>query len=256
MLKHAREITICNHYTDVNGRLGAKTLCDLFNDVANEQTLELGVDVETFNASGITWMLHRIRVEFARLPVKGERVVLETWPSGAGALFAFRDFAVVASSGEGLARGSSEWMVIDLERRRPVRLPQSVRRLELLRERIAPALTFTLDPRERQRAYEGCRRFVASYDTIDFNRHVTQASYVGWMTNALPFSFLSTRVLQEVEAVHEHEIMPDSEVDSFYAIEEQGDRARVSHRVVDATGKITHCVGQSAWTRHEGCGKE
>lgn len=52
MLKHTDEIKICTHYTDLRERLFVKTLCDLFNDIANEQTLLLKFDVGTLNARG------------------------------------------------------------------------------------------------------------------------------------------------------------------------------------------------------------
>jgi acyl-ACP thioesterase len=251
MLKHAKTITICNHYTDARGRLGVKTLFDLFNDVANEQTVGLGIDVDTFNARGITWMLHRIRVRVDRLPGKGEEVILETWPSGSDRLFAFRDFAVATPAGEPLARATSEWMVIDLERRRPVRLPESVREMAAFHEGVTREMGFEL---ERGGLPEGCtgrRRFVASYDTIDFNRHVTQASYVGWVTNALPFDFSCRHLLEELEVVYEHEIMPDSEVDSIYLVEEEDAGTRVAHRVVSANGEVTHCLARSRWSRRD-----
>ena len=57
--KYIEKVKIFNHYTNYKGRLFVKTLCDLFNDVAEKQTEEYGVDVETLNAKGLTWMLHR-----------------------------------------------------------------------------------------------------------------------------------------------------------------------------------------------------
>ena len=43
MKKYAEEIETRYHYADWRGRLLLKALCDLFNDVANAQTLELGL---------------------------------------------------------------------------------------------------------------------------------------------------------------------------------------------------------------------
>jgi acyl-ACP thioesterase len=248
MLKHEKKVEICHHYTDASGRLGVKTLCDLFNDVANEQTVGLGVDVETFRAAGITWMLHRARARVTRLPVKGETVILETWPSGADRLFAFRDLAVVTPAGEVLARLTSEWMVIDLERRRPTRLPGSVLRMACHYEGVAREMDFELDRGMIPAGITGKRRFVASYDTIDFNRHVTQASYVGWVVNALPFDFLCRHLLEEFEVIYEHEILPDSEVDSLYLLEESCGKVTVFHRVLSTTGDTTHCIARTTWS--------
>jgi acyl-ACP thioesterase len=251
MLKHEKRITVHGHLTDFHGRLGVKTLCALFNDVANEQTLVLGVDVETFHRQGITWMLHRLGLRVSRLPSQGEEVIIETWPSGADRLFAFRDFAVVTPSGELLARATSEWMVIDLERRRPVRLPATVLAMAPYYEGVTREMVFQLPLVEMPAEVSGRRRFVASYDTIDFNRHVTQASYVGWVTNALPFDFLSRHVLRELEVLYEREVLPDSEVDSLYLVEEHAAGLRVTHRVEAPVGGATHCLARSVWSSRE-----
>jgi acyl-ACP thioesterase len=226
-----------------------KALFDLFNDVANEQTLGLGVDVDTFHAMGITWMLHRIRLRVERMPVKGEEVLLETWPSGADRLFAFRDFAMRDADGRPLARITSEWMVIDLARRRPVRLPEPVLAMAKHYEGVTRDMNFTLAAGTPPPPVTGQRRFVAAYDTIDFNRHVTQASYVGWVVNALPFDFLCKHAPRELEVLYEHEILPDSEVDSIYQLDEGEGNALVAHRVVNAGGSVTHCTARGEWTR-------
>ena len=52
--KYTEQIKIYNHYTNYKGRLFIKTLCDLFNDVAEVQTERLGVDVDTLNKQGQT----------------------------------------------------------------------------------------------------------------------------------------------------------------------------------------------------------
>jgi len=44
MVKYSEEIGIRGHYTDLEGRLIMKSLCDLFNDVANVQTYALKID--------------------------------------------------------------------------------------------------------------------------------------------------------------------------------------------------------------------
>lgn len=120
MVKYSEEIDIRGHYTDLEGRLIMKSLCDLFNDVANVQTYALKIDVPTLNEQGLTWMLHKLHILINRMPEQGENVTLETWPSGIDRLFAIRDFRMVAGE-EVLLRATSEWMVIDVNRRRPVR---------------------------------------------------------------------------------------------------------------------------------------
>lgn len=247
--KCVEKVKIFNHYTNYKGRLFVKTLCDLFNDVAEVQTEQLGLDVATLNAEGITWMLHRLHIRLHKMPHKNEEVYIETWPSGIQRIFALRDYRMVREGGEELLRATSEWMYIDMKRRRPLRQPEKVVRLSsghgiphLEMESILDEKQFAMQP-------DGGRHFDATFDNIDFNGHVTQASYMRWITNALPFDFLKSHVLCDVEVIYEHEIMPDSSIYSSYAIHEQGMRVEVLHRVLDSGGMLTHCIAKTVWEK-------
>ena len=48
-----------------------KSLCDLFNDVANVQTYALKIDVPTLNEQGLTWMLRMLHILINRMPEQG-----------------------------------------------------------------------------------------------------------------------------------------------------------------------------------------
>lgn len=251
MLKHAGTFKIYNHYTDLRERLFVKALCDLFNDIANEQTLMLRFDVGTLNAQGLTWMLHKLHIVFHEIPRKDETVRLETWPSGTDRLFALRDFRMLSAEGEVLIEATSEWMVIDLKRRHPVRLPVTVTDTAKKCSDIVRKLNFELDVNKIPMECDAERPFAATYDNIDFNKHVTQATYVGWVTNSLSFDFLKTHEIKELEIVYEHEIMPDSDIFSGYRIQEDGNETVVFHRVVNTLRDKTHCVARTIWKKVE-----
>lgn len=250
MMKYTEEIRIYNHYTNYKGRLFIKTLCDLFNDVAETQTERLGVDVGTLNRMGQTWMLHRLHVLIRKMPHKEETVVLETWPSGIDRLFALRDYRMLRKDGEELVRATSQWMTVDLNRRRPVR--PSLRIVEMSTSHTIPPLLLPplFDGREVAADLPDSREFIATFDNIDFNGHVTQASYIRWITNSLPFEFLKNHILTEAEIVYEHEIMPDSRIVSAYRIEPQTAGPVVYHRIMDETGCRVHCVACTLWKKH------
>ncbi len=245
--KYIEKVKIFRHYTNYKGRLFVKALCDLFNDVAQTQTEQEGVDVETLNAAGATWMLRRLHIRLHKMPALNEEVFIETWPSGIDRLFALRDFRMVRENGEELVRATSEWMYIDLARRRPLRQPEKVVRMSTGHAIPRVDLEPILDEKGFVMTAEGGRYFEATFDNIDFNGHVTQASYMQWLTNALPFDFLKEHVLTDVEVVYLHEIMPDSVIYSTYSIAEEDGQVVVLHRIQDKEGGALHCIGKSVW---------
>lgn len=248
MAKYIEKLKIYNHYLDFNGHLFVKTLCDLFNDTAEGQTEMLGVDVASMNDVGQTWMLHRLHIRLENMPGKDDEVIIETWPSGIDRLFALRDYQLLSEEREVLASATSEWMTIDLTRRRPVRLSEKVISMSTGHSIPKIDLGHLLNEKELPSEMIEGRHFTATFDNIDFNGHVTQASYMRWIINTLSFDFLCRHILTEVEVVYEHEIMPESDVVSEYAKEIREDGLIiVSHRLKGTTDGRTHCVAKSVW---------
>lgn len=247
--KYIEKVKIFNHYTNYKGRLFVKTLCDLFNDTAEVQTEQYGVDVATLNAQGMTWMLHRLHIRLNKMPQQNEEVYIETWPSGIDRLFALRDYRMIREDGEELVRATSEWMYIDLKRRRPMRLSEKVIRMSTEHDIPRLELASILNEKEFEPEAQGGRQFIATFDNIDFNGHVTQASYMRWITNALPFGFLKEHVLVDVEVIYAHEIMPDSTIFSAYSMTENGDFITVLHEVKNEIGDLRHCIAKTVWEK-------
>lgn len=248
MVKYSEEIDIRGHYTDLEGRLIMKSLCDLFNDVANVQTYALKIDVPTLNEQGLTWMLHKLHILINRMPEQGENVTLETWPSGIDRLFAIRDFRMVAGE-EVLLRATSEWMVIDVNRRRPVRLPAWRDGDRRFLCGWYSGNSFRVGYEKKPIDFESTRRFTATYDNIDFNKHVTQATYVRWVTNSLSYEFLKDHEITELEIIYEHEVLPDSVVCAGCHVEEEENRVKVYHQVRNESLDKTHCFAVSYWKK-------
>jgi hypothetical protein len=73
-------------------------------------------------ARGVTWVLSRLRLENPVAIALGDEVEIETWPSGMERLFALREFVVRRrADGAEVARASTQWLVLDLATRKPVR---------------------------------------------------------------------------------------------------------------------------------------
>ena len=112
--------------TDPGGRLQAPILCQLMQEAATAHASDLGVAVETLLDRGVAWVLSGLRLEVQRWPGPDAEIVIKTWPEAANRLYTERRFEVLDPAGEILASASTLWVVLDLERRRPVRLPPVV----------------------------------------------------------------------------------------------------------------------------------
>jgi len=207
----AQESTIRFGDIDQSDTMTIGATFDLFQEAAINHAEDLGVGREAMTKSGQVWILSRLSVFMERRPRFGEKVTLRTWPRSSNKLFAIRDYAITGNgaeassnnSAEGAAagavvRGRSAWLIVDLEKRRPLR-PQ--------------ALIETLPPNEGSNALPGAnpegndpppsltvREFSrkqsvlrrACYSDIDYNGHVNNTRYIQWIQDVLEPEILET----------------------------------------------------------------
>ena len=71
---------------------------------------------------GISWVLLKFAADIKSLPVEQDRITIETWVEGVNRLLTTRNFIMRNAVGEILCTASTEWAIIDLKTRRPVKL--------------------------------------------------------------------------------------------------------------------------------------
>ena len=173
------------------GRAGLSTLANYFQEAAGHHARLLGVSMERLMEDDLAWVLRRMRVEIVRLPERGEVVAVETWPLRFGRLVAERHFVALDESGAVIARAASEWVIVDMTRRRVARVPDQVRRLRPETDRRACELpSRSLAVLEKEVAGEPevhrAAHFEARRSALDIVGHVNNSQYLRWIVDALP----------------------------------------------------------------------
>ena len=215
------------------------TVCDLMQEAAGEHAR--ASDREGFElASGgrSTWVLSRLRLQMARRPRMRERVEVETWPASLDGLRATRDFRVTAG-GETLAAATSLWFLIDVARRRPVRLPPQMDGFEVPGK--PRALTFDGAPEPTPPAQpEHQATFAVRRSDLDRVGHANNVRFVEWVLEALP----SDDGLREIDVLYRSEAVYGDAVTS--AAGPLADGAR-DHELTRADGR-TLALARTTWT--------
>jgi acyl-ACP thioesterase len=164
---------------DRSDRLTLASTFDFFQEAAISHAENLGVGREAMARTGQGWILSRISVFLERRPRFGETITVRTWPRGWDRLFAVRDYDIRDASDAPIVRGRSSWIILDIEKHRPLR-PQAVMDTLPLNEGIdaLPGGGGGLEPRENP-GKTGERR--AAYSDIDYNGHVNNTRYIQWI---------------------------------------------------------------------------
>lgn len=201
---------IRSYEVDCRNRLSILSMFSFMQEAASRHAAALGVSIHQLQAENYTWLLSRLKIKIAAPPGWNDRIRINTWPSGTQQLFALRDFKMNGADNQIIAAAISAWLVIDLQKRRPVRITPFVERLRpiegshIMTERLdkLPALS---DPVHK-------KSFVVRYSDLDINQHVNNVKFVEWVVEGLPAATLNAAVLSELEinflaeAFHEDQI--------------------------------------------------
>ena len=188
---------IRSYEVDCHHRLAVLAIFNFMQEAASRHAEALGVSIQQLLSENYTWLLSRLKIKIVSFPVWKDRIQISTWPSGAQRLFALRDFELLDKDNQTVAAAVSAWLVLDVQKRRPVRIAPFVERLKPLEgDHILPD---TLDklPGLEFRTHE--KKVVVRYTDLDINQHVNNASFVEWLVESIPIRVLDTSLLAELE---------------------------------------------------------
>jgi acyl-ACP thioesterase len=168
---------------DKSDSMTLDSIFNFFQEAAISHAENLGVGREAMARTNQVWLLSRMSVQVDRRPKYGETVTIRTWPRGAEKLVTRRDYDILGVDGKAAVRASSSWIIVDINKRRPMR-PQSIVETIPLNEGLdaLPAAAVAL---EENPSLQKCREHPALYTDIDYNGHVNNISYIRWIEDAI-----------------------------------------------------------------------
>ncbi|MDR3324797.1 MAG: acyl-ACP thioesterase [Spirochaetaceae bacterium] len=167
---------------DSSGGITLFAAFNYFQDAAESHAEIIGVGREIMRANKQVWVLSRMSAVIQRRPRLDEEIVLRSWPRGFDRLFCVRDYDMRDADGNVLVRARSGWLILDLERRRPLR-PQSLAVPIPVNEGLDAMTGSPLGLEPRAGLSKTAER-TASYSDIDFNGHMNNARYIQWVQDA------------------------------------------------------------------------
>lgn len=250
----SEEFEIRSYLTDFRGNASIQTLCRFFQETAGNHARNMGFALDQLQAEGKTWVLSRFHIQVQRYPRWREHVRIETWPSGSIGFYAVRDFYLYNQQNQRLASASSIWLILDLNRKTPLRIPQALVDMNVTDRDRAIADRFDTLWRPEQgsaltRMFE--KSFVARKSDVDLNRHVNNVSYVEWAVETVPDDVWRTHLLTEIEVSFRAETLYG---DAILSQSDQVKEARQQvfrHRIVRESDQTEMFLARTRWNRIE-----
>ena len=168
------------YVVDKNREATIPTLCNLFQEVANNHAFNRQYDYFSMQERGMIWVLNRLNIKVLRYPKWQETLRVSTWVS-LFVPFPHRHLEIVDEQGEIVCCAYSLWFSLDSETHRPKRIldfdaPLSDKKTSC---EFPQKVVYT----------EGVslvseRRVVCS--DLDMLGHVNNVKYTEWMLDVLP----------------------------------------------------------------------
>jgi acyl-ACP thioesterase len=200
---------------DRSERMTLDSIFNFFQETATSHAENLGVGRDAMAQSGQGWLLSRISVQVDRRPRYGETITVRTWPRGPEKLFAMRHFDIRDARDNPVVKAVSCWLIIDMEKRRPLR-PQGTMDILPRNEGIDALPAGAAGLTQRQNLQKAAERTVV-YTDLDFNGHVNNVSYIRWIEDTLDPKLLENASQMRLDINYLNETLPGETVEIWTA---------------------------------------
>lgn len=248
--RHTESFPIRAFECDPHGRLLPRTLCLLLQETAAAHASELGVAVETLLDRGVAWVLSQLRIAVERWPMAGETLLIETWPDAASGTRIERRFRLIDGDGELRGEAITLWLVMDLERRRPVRLPEYV--TATFGTLVGPHRPTRLDPIPPLETTELEQTLTVAYGDLDMVYHANNAAFVEWMVSCVAGSLWNTHDPAAIEVNYLAECRLGDTIVSRCGPADGGDPPTAVHSLVRVADGAEVARARSVWRPRSG----
>lgn len=192
-LLYEKEYEVTDLVADRFGFLKPSGMLFFIQDVAGKHAESI-VTPEELAQKNLFWAIIRHRLQVQRLPKRGEKIRLETWPMPTTRVAYPRCVVAYDARGQILFSSIALWVLMDRTSRAMVLPSRSGVTVEgLLRGNELPspsALPAAQLPAQTQRR--------VCFTDLDVNGHMNNCRYMDWAQDLLPSSFFENRRLQDV----------------------------------------------------------
>ena len=214
----------CNNYKigfeDIgkNNEATNRALIEIMQDIACLHGADVGHGVLEVENSKKAWMLLDWKIKVIRRPKYNEEILTQTWSRKMQRIYAYRDFILKDKEGNLVAIGTSRWIFVDIERRRPTRLTEDIMNL------YEPELDkMVFDEEIEDIKYENYlfkKDYTVLRRDIDINNHMHNLNYLDMAYDILPEEVYKDKVFDNVRIVYKKEILYGEKVECFYTEED------------------------------------
>lgn len=242
MKKYVKEYNLRTYECDKNGYLRIVTLFNILQDMADGHASDLGLGMEYCLSKKLAWVGANYHIQIKRMPKLHECIKIITWPSEERKLGAIRDFAIYDKKGDLIICATSQWILIDFVRKRPISLKDNLPEYTVINEHSLQSNFEKLSPPTRE---DYKKTFSIRYDDIDINMHVNNSLYPLWAVETLDYTYRDEYIPAEIEISFKKEGHLGEEVN----IITQVDKLQTTHSITTKNDNRELSIVRIKWAK-------
>ncbi len=193
----------------------------ILEEIAEQNSAEVGLGLENIEETRLAWLLLDWRVEILKRPKYEDKIIAETWSSKLERCYGYRDFEIYNEKNELIIKGTSKWVLIDIEKRKPVRLEESYAlKYEKYNDKGYNVFNDELKKVEVAEDLNFVGKYKVQRRDIDINNHMHNISYLEVANEILPFEIYEKNVFNNIRISYKKELKYGDNVDCYYSKED------------------------------------
>ncbi len=190
-----------------------RALLVAMENIACAYSANIGYGARDIKTKKRAWILLQWKMQVLKRPFYNEKVEIITWSRNIDKLFAYRDYEIRYENGELLAIGTSKWLLMDTERKRPVRITEDVMKLyESEDKSVFEKNEDKIQYDENRLKTVKCQPYTLLRRDFDMHGHMHNINYLDMVYEILPQDVYDTVDFNTVHIEYKKQILPNTMV--------------------------------------------
>ena len=233
-------------YFEMNkfGEASLTTMLTLLEETAADHCYSIDHGLYDLEKQNIGWVLLSGFMQFDRIPVYKENIIIRTWLSGYSAIKGFRENIIYDEQRNVIGRSKGLWVFFDIKRRRPSRIFDDImQKWSFDKEECSTHdITKKIDPIEQATFI---KEFTVSRFDVDTNQHVNNIRYLQWMIESIPDEIIDNYRLHSIDGRFIAESQYGDKIISF--TEKDINENSYSHAIKTSANNTFCATAKTSW---------
>jgi len=187
-------------YFEMNkfGEASSTAILTLLEETAADHCYSINHSLFDLEKQNIGWVLVSGIMEMDYYPGYKEKIVIRTWLSKYSTIKGFRENIIFNEQGRIIGRAKGLWVFFDIDRRRPIQIPDDIKDkwLYINEECINHDITKKIDIIDSS---DHIKKFKINRFDVDTNLHVNNIRYLQWLIESIPEDIIDNFYLHSID---------------------------------------------------------